>query len=207
MEDCENTKKRDRVELHGSPDSSDSAPTLPESKRSRVELPESVDSELTQEDLLSILEGNDSVGDRDSEIQDLDSVIKSFEEEILLPTPPPPPVSTEATLDSGESQPYLEFLLGASDDELGLPPPPAPPSSGFSSPESREIEKTLGFENEFPSFDSYEIGEFMALGGLFDFPDAGSELSAMSDALWRPESMPAMWTEKFASAGVLSDGA
>ena len=67
------------------------------------------------DDLLNILNDTDNVTERDPTLQGLDSVIKSFEEEILAPGPNPVP-------ESGEFNPNLGYLLEASDDELGLPP-------------------------------------------------------------------------------------
>ncbi|TXG74517.1 hypothetical protein ES288_1Z037800v1 [Gossypium darwinii] len=71
------------------------------------------------EELLNILDDSDPVSGPDPAIQGLDSVIRSFEEEILIPEQVALP---ETVLDSGESRPELGFLFEASDDELGLPP-------------------------------------------------------------------------------------
>nr|VDD26075.1 unnamed protein product [Brassica oleracea] len=69
----------------------------------------------------------------DSEIQDLDSLMKSFEDELS---------STTTEQGSGETLPDLGYLFEASDDELGLPPPPPPPST-LLHPSSEETEKTV----------------------------------------------------------------
>ncbi|CAK9312173.1 unnamed protein product [Citrullus colocynthis] len=160
-----------------------------------------VESEEIQDELLNILEDSDAVVERDESIEglELDSFIKSFEEEIqALPAE-----------DQNESpQAELGYLFGASDDELGLPP-----SGGLStegkmetidfmpascSPDVFELEGKLGFEDEIPCYDSFELGmgigsgtaeenglgggEFVALGGLFDY----------SDVPFRPESLSAL---------------
>jgi len=197
--------KRKRVE-------DDSYGDSPELKRFLADSAELENSHLNSpearrihDDLLHILDDSDLFTDRDSAFQGLDSVIRSFEEEILVPSPAL--VVQDLTSDSGESQPELGYLLGASDDELGLPPT-------ISSGEEARIEALdfeagssyavgldgmLGFENEMRSFDSLEFGigfdsdsnvkdsscEFVPLGGLFDYSD-------MSDFSWRPESLPAL---------------
>ena len=210
-------------------DENDSDLNSPEPKRIRIDSDNSAEStlvnlensdlnspetQLSEEDLLNILNDSDIVTDRDPAIQGLDSVIKSFEEEILVPAPAPAaPAVIDQTSDSGESQPELGYLLEASDDELGLPPT-------TSSGEEVKIEAVdfeassavgldgilLGFENEIPSYDSFEFGigvdsesnlndnnsEFVALGGLFDYSDQSYDPAGDSELLWRPESLPAL---------------
>lgn len=136
-------------------------------------------------DILSILDGSETVPD---EIQDLDSVIRSFEEEILQSPAP------ETTSWTGESQPDLGYLLEASDDELGLPPVTSPAES------NQRNEHVPSYDSfELPSDDSLGFGfgeeygvanEFLAVGGLFEYPEA----SDFSEFLWRPEmeSLPAV---------------
>nr|XP_016433344.1 PREDICTED: uncharacterized protein LOC107759846 [Nicotiana tabacum] len=68
----------------------------------------SPDVKQIREEILDILAEPETVTDRLPEVQDLDSVIRSFEEEIVHPLTQP--------------QPDLCYLLEASDDELGLPP-------------------------------------------------------------------------------------
>ena len=198
--------KRIRIDSDNSTES-----TLVNSEDSDLNSPE---THLSEEDLLNILNDSDIVTDRDPAIQGLDSVIKSFEEEILVPAPAPAaPAVIDQTSDSGESQPELGYLLEASDDELGLPPT-------TSSGEEVKIEAVdfeassavgldgilLGFENEIPSYDSFEFGigvdsesdlndnnsEFVALGGLFDYSDQSYDPAGDSELLWRPESLPAL---------------
>ncbi|KGN63814.1 hypothetical protein Csa_013978 [Cucumis sativus] len=147
-----------------------------------------------QEDLLKILDDTDASIDREAGIQDLDSVIRSFEKEIEVPVTVTVPVV----------QPELGFLLEASDDELGLPP-----AAG----EKEEIEEAefsgsggvkggLGFEDEIVSnycwFDNLrceikewsteEEEEVVALGGLFDHTDVAAELPTA----YRSERMPCL---------------
>lgn len=204
----QNSKKRVRD------DSEDSTANSPELKLARVE---SVVSDVTseasgvsspeakriQDDLLNFLDDADA----DPVIQDLDSVIKSFEEEILVPDQAPPVM----TSDSGVSRPELGYLLEASDDELGLPP-------SFSSVEEQKNEavdlKTsesepvnlgdiaLGFDEGLPSYEPYNFGiggdvggnmngsnDFITLGGgLFE----SYEPADISEFAWRPESLSAL---------------
>ncbi|PKI31483.1 uncharacterized protein LOC116189120 [Punica granatum] len=183
-------------------------PDSPESKRLRVESDlDSPEVKRIQDDLLNILDDSDGTADRDPAIQGLDSVIRSFEEEILVPAQPP------VALDRADAQTELGYLLEASDDELGLPPSfgplederkseaaEAPATSGFG------FNDSLGFDDELPNYDSFELGmcggpevgshnnhendgQFVTLGGLFDFTDDGGD---GSELLWRPESLPAM---------------
>ncbi|KAH6802110.1 hypothetical protein C2S51_033556 [Perilla frutescens var. frutescens] len=137
--------------------------------------------------------------------QDLDSFMKSFEEEI---TASPSAGGTEIQLvdltsDSGDSRPDLGYLLEASDDELGLPP--AESSSGETTVELVRVESDSselgsGFW-EVPGYDSFEFGlggseinynggngEYVALDGLFDYSDVGF---GSGDFGWRPETLPA----------------
>nr|XP_023925301.1 uncharacterized protein LOC112036706 [Quercus suber]POE94823.1 hypothetical protein CFP56_78493 [Quercus suber] len=198
--------KRIRIDSDNSAES-----TLVNSENSDLNSPE---THLSEEDLLNILDDSDIVTDRDPAIQGLDSVIKSFEEEILVPAPA---AVVDQTSDSGESQPELGYLLEASDDELGLPPTT---SSGeevkieavdfeasSAGPEAVGLDGILlGFENEIPSYDSFEFGigvglesnlndnnsEFVAFGGLFDYSDQSYDPAGDSELLWRPESLPAL---------------
>ncbi|KAM1938219.1 hypothetical protein FF1_015845 [Malus domestica] len=165
----------------------------------------SAEVKLIQDDLLNILDDSDNV----PEIQGLDSVIKSFEEEIQVPAFP----ASEATSDSGQStQPELGYLLEASDDELGLPPTNGASEEGkieaadftTSGSEAVELDGMVGFENDMiPSYDSFDFGiggdsefannnyiggvEYLALDGLFDYPGGG-----VADVSWRTESLSAL---------------
>ncbi|CAK9153658.1 unnamed protein product [Ilex paraguariensis] len=171
-------------------------------KRVRDELDESeIDSpdvKRIREDLLNNLDDSDLC----TESEDLESFMKSFEEEIS--GSPSHATVVDLTSDSGESQPDLGFLLGASDDELGLPPSNTSPN-GVEYPEenelvrvSSELSELWGFEDHIPSYDSFEYGigvtdshingngEYVALEGLFDYSDLG-----FGSDLWRPETLPA----------------
>lgn len=205
----ENSKKRVWDELDGHSEANspvsklarvDSVASDGNSEDSGVSSPE---AKRIQDDLLNFLDETDSV----PAIQDLDSVIRSFEEEIVVPEQAPPVVTSV----SGEARPELGFLLEASDDELGLPP-------SFSTAEEQKIEavdlKTsgsdavkldgmaLGFENEMPSYEPYNFGisgdsdggnvnvsnDFITLGGgLFE----SYEPDDASDFAWRSESLSA----------------
>ncbi|XP_055805512.1 uncharacterized protein LOC129874274 [Solanum dulcamara] len=128
---------------------------------------------------------------------DLDSFMKSFEDEIT--------VSETAGVSSepGESQPELGYLLEASDDELGLPPPieAETESVRVCSTESAALSNEFwGLEDQIPSYDSFDLGivesgqysgnmgEYVGLDGLFDHSDLGF---GSGDFLWRPETLPA----------------
>ncbi|XP_019069696.1 uncharacterized protein [Solanum lycopersicum] len=166
---------------------------------------DSPEAKQIREDILDILDEPETVRDGTiPENQDLDSVIKSFEEEILHPsTQPSPQTFIDLTFsDSGRTQSDLGYLLEASDDELGLPPSFSPERNVDS--ESR-LGNTIGFENELLRHDSFDFGmlagimdgdnygsenggDFVTVGGLFDYPDPSnfSELSRL------PESLPAL---------------
>ncbi|VVB11363.1 unnamed protein product [Arabis nemorensis] len=128
----------------------------------------------------------------DSAIQDLDSVMKSFEVELS---------TTTTELISGETQPDLGYLFEASDDELGLPPPPPQPPT-IPPTSSQETEETVT-ELVRASSDSSEVGELFGfedhhVTGFGSF-DLGNELFEYSDVCldsgdmfsWRPEFLPA----------------
>ncbi|KAJ0106374.1 hypothetical protein Patl1_19102 [Pistacia atlantica] len=205
----ENNNKRKRV----SEDNSDDSDSV-ESKLSRVDSANSDENsdssgmnspaaKRIQDDLFSsILDESDP----DPAIQGLDSVIKSFEEEILFPCELPPVVMS----DSGEQRPELGYLLEASDDELGLPP-------AFSAGDEQNAGEAidlkasgpepavafdnigLGFDDGILSYDTYKFGivgdsdndvshDFITLGGgLFD----SYEPAEISEYTWRQESLSA----------------
>lgn len=218
-EHTENKRKRVDDDSDNSPESKrylansdDSSADSFESDLLRVDSEDShlnsPEAQRIQDDLFKILNDSEAVAgaDRDSGIQGLESVIRSFEEEILVPAPAPAPGLPDLASDSGESQPELGYLLEASDDELGLPPTVSAGEEARIEPAEFETGSFdaigldgLSFENEIPNYDSFdfEIGvdsgcdandsscEFVALGGLFDHSD-NSEFS------WRPESLPAL---------------
>ncbi|MED6131977.1 hypothetical protein PIB30_015127 [Stylosanthes scabra] len=172
-------------------DSDDSVLESPEAKRFRDEFLEFFDD-----------------ADEAPSTQDLDSVIRSLQEEISAsPSPAPFPV----TSDSGESQPQIGYLQEASDDELGLPPP-----GNFSvvpegnredaagelvrvSSDTSGIGELWEFEDRIPSYDSFgfESGfvyesntDYVAFDGLFDHSDVYYDSADFTES-WRHESLPA----------------
>lgn len=163
-----------------------------------VELPfDSPEVKRLREDLLL---GNFDDGDLFyPSSSELDSFMKSFEEEILAPVPP---VVVDLTSESGESQPELGYLLEASDDELGLPPSTSEEKVELVLVESNSSgslsSEFWGYSEELPNYDSFDAGidafggdfvnngggEYVALDGLFDYSDMGF---GSSDFSWRPE--------------------
>ncbi|PSR89210.1 hypothetical protein CEY00_Acc29408 [Actinidia chinensis var. chinensis] len=152
-------------------------------------------------DILDILDEPDLVTDCDPAILDLDSVIRSFEEEILHPSPTQQPPVVSGSSISGESPPDLGYLFEASDDELGLPPTVSTSDEKIETKTDSEkavaLNEVLGFGDELTNYDSLGLGlgeetqgnvEFVSEeGGLFDFDSAD-----FSEFLYRPESLPAL---------------
>ncbi|XP_076902186.1 uncharacterized protein LOC143556837 [Bidens hawaiensis] len=162
-----------------------------------------VDSVEAKRILLDILD--------DSEVstpsQDLDSFMKSFQDEISHVTE-----STELTqltelAELTESQVELGFLLEASDDELGLPPSDANSVSSLVENttelgDSVGLSEFWGLDDQISSYGSleyefsygdvnisnYNNGEYVALDGLFDHSDLGF---GSSELTWQPETLPA----------------
>ncbi|KAL4348402.1 hypothetical protein GQ457_17G026210 [Hibiscus cannabinus] len=174
------------VVTHVEPDPDDEDIRSPEAKR-------------IPEELLSILDDPDPVIEPDPEIHGLDLVIKSFEEEILIPAPAPIPVTKS---DSGELLSELGSLLEVSDfsfveEEQKIANVGAEEGGGLGAVGFAE---TMGYEFPLPSYELFEFGvggdsdinsgnnnidDFVALGGLFDTAADISELT------WRPESLSA----------------
>ncbi|KAK6116346.1 hypothetical protein DH2020_049808 [Rehmannia glutinosa] len=181
-------------------------------KRGRDELEEpELDSDSPEVKRLreNLLDGLDDESEFCTASQDLDSFMKSFEEEI---TASPSAAGGEAadvvdlTSDSGESRPDLGYLLEASDDELGLPPTASSPVGNELVRVESESSELGGEFWEIPSYDSFGFGfaeaeaeaeaanynggngEYVALDGLFDYSDMGF---GSSDFAWRPETLPA----------------
>ncbi|KAF7819865.1 uncharacterized protein G2W53_025320 [Senna tora] len=133
---------------------------------------DSDDPVLIQNDLLNILDDTDNIPDRENTMQDLDSVIKSFEEEILASGPPDPDPIPELQMDLG-------YLLEASDDELGLPPS-VTHGEETKPAESEALERvgsdntvgSLGFEDEIAGYDSVGHGGGVGFDGLLDYPES-----------------------------------
>ncbi|XP_076956025.1 uncharacterized protein LOC143631052 [Bidens hawaiensis] len=163
-----------------------------------------VDSVEAKRILLDILD--------DSEVstpsQDLDSFMKSFQDEIT-----PVLESTESTqltelTELAESRVELGFLLEASDDELGLPPSDANSVSSLVEKttelgDSAGLSELWGLDDQISSYGSFEYefgygdvnvssgysnGEYVALDGLFDHTDLGF---GSSELTWQPETLPA----------------
>ncbi|CAL9248655.1 unnamed protein product [Arabidopsis halleri] len=125
----------------------------------------------------------------DPVIQDLDSVMKSFEDELSNTTVQVP----------GETQPDLGYLFEASDDELGLPPPPSPPPPQTLPPsceetvtelvrassDSSEFGKLCEFEDHVTDFGSCDLGD----DGLFEYSDVCLDTGDLFS--WRLEFLPA----------------
>ncbi|TYH98320.1 hypothetical protein ES332_A12G302200v1 [Gossypium tomentosum] len=167
--DSENTGSNSPVVTYAEPDPDDEGIQSPDVKR-------------IQEDLLDILDDSDPVIGLDPEIQGLDLVIKSFEEEISVPAQDP--------LDL---QPDFEEKLATVDVEEGG-------GTGLVG-----LADMMGYEFPIPSYESFEFGvggdsvinsdnnnshsksgDFVAFGGLFDTSADISELT------WRPESLSAL---------------
>ncbi|KAL3644652.1 hypothetical protein CASFOL_009832 [Castilleja foliolosa] len=184
MEGLKEVKKRGRDES----DSAESVDTdSPEVKRLR-------------EDLLDGLEDDESEFCAAS--QDLDSFMKSFEEEITASPSSGREVAGHMTSDYGESQPDLGYLLEASDDELGIPPTASSPvglvgelGDVLDRVESGSAELGSDFW-EIPSYDSFGFGfdesnyngEYVASDGLFEYSDLGF---GSDEFAYRPETLPA----------------
>lgn len=169
---------------------------------------DSPEAKQIREDILDILDEPDALTECPPENQDLDYVMKSFEEEIRHHSPDSDPqtVLDLTTSESGDSQPDLGYLLGASDDELGLPPTISPAGEQANAetvamPAAGELVNMAGFEDELPNYDTFDFGmdleatvgdndggnsndDFVTVSGLFD--------SDFSDYSWRQESLPAL---------------
>lgn len=153
--------------------------------------------------LLNILDDSDTC----TPSQDLDSFIKTFENEIS----PSPEFTTELTqstestyfTESTESRRELGYLYEASDDELGLPPTNTSSTGVVEKTgelgESVELSELWGFDDEFGLLENEYgygdvnvknvSGEDVMLDGLFDYyTDLGF---GSSEVTWQPETLPA----------------
>ncbi|XP_027367145.1 uncharacterized protein LOC113873290 [Abrus precatorius] len=162
---------------------------------------ESPQAKRLRDDLLEFFDD----ADHTPSTQDLDSVMKSLQEEISASSSP---ASLHVTSDSGDSQAQIGYLLEASDDELGLPP-----AGNSSVPEEKNEEPELvrvssdssgigelwEFEDRIPSYDSFGLGtefgydcntEYVTFEGLFDHSDVYYDSTDFSDS-WRHGSLPA----------------
>jgi len=114
MEECKTEKistKRSRED----PDSAESKRVYKVAESNRVNS-DSLEVKQIREEILDILDEQEILTDRLPEVEELDSVMKSFEEEIVHPS------IQQTNLDSVDPQLDLGYLLEASDNELGLPP-------------------------------------------------------------------------------------
>ncbi|GMH03944.1 hypothetical protein Nepgr_005783 [Nepenthes gracilis] len=201
-----NGKKRARVE------SAVLCSGSPESKRVRDDVGESEvgspEADKIRADLLDILDDLDVVTDPDQDIQGLESVMKSFENEIVLP----PAVEVAPASRLVASQTGLDYLLEASDDDLWLPPTAVTSDVeeeaagsvdllGIAS-DAAQFDELLWLGDEILSNGSFPFGlakatqtynfdaDLVALDGLFDH---SSECSDTSDFLSLPPSLHALW--------------
>ncbi|KAK4766086.1 hypothetical protein SAY87_007728 [Trapa incisa] len=182
----------------------------PELKRICIDSdPDSPEVKRFQDELLNILDDSDVVADRDPSFRGLDLVIRSFEEEILVPEQNPVVLDLEPAM--AEVKNELGYLLEASDDELGLPPSFGPSEDEQKveaavalpvSPGLILLNQPLEFKNELPNYDSFDLGlcevpdvdchnfgndrHFVAIGGLFQYTDDGLDNdNGDASELWR----------------------
>ncbi|WCJ21973.1 hypothetical protein M5689_004083 [Euphorbia peplus] len=186
------------VQTLNSSDLDDVKPETDESSAKRIHV-----------DLFSILDDSDEPA-----FQGLDSVIRSFEEEILVSLSGPPSLESTDVSPVGEgSQPDLGYLFEASDDELGLPPTFTGDEEKISGEDvtveisgsgAGSIGDILGFDEQISSYDSFDLGladgpishcyndsgDFVTLGGLFSYSDDNYVPAEISQ--WQPESLSAL---------------
>ena len=122
-------------------------------------------------DMLDEIESSDR-SPADPPAGDLDTVLRSFEEEICV-------ASTSAvSYPDDVVQPDLSYLLEASDDELGLPPAAQSSSNDGESPPPQ----IWRLDVDFSCFDTLDLGSVIGGECTAEFPDNS----------WRPESLPAV---------------
>ncbi|XP_057528662.1 uncharacterized protein LOC130807470 [Amaranthus tricolor] len=157
---------------------------------------DSTKAKRIRDDLLSWLDDSDAVPDRDSMSHDLDSVIRSFEEEIGSSESRSSPTNIiDLTSDSGDLLPELGEFAG--DGVEILTEKENRSSEGVKmdelvrvSTESSRFGEVWDFLDDFPSYDTFGIGlgyeqetEFVTLDGIFDYSDINLS--------WRPDTLPA----------------
>ncbi|CAI8619837.1 unnamed protein product [Vicia faba] len=163
--------------------------------------PDSYEVNDMTDEILNILDETDNVQEREitvTAVQGLDSVIKSFEDEIFAP-------GLYQVPDSSEFNPNLGYLLEASDDELGLPPTmvqteekilPEINESDRVGPDGVDLTGFYWFEEEIRNNEGFGLmgydtvsdendGGYVTIDGLFDYGEP-------TDFLWRSESLQAM---------------
>ncbi|KAL2905082.1 Myosin-2 [Bienertia sinuspersici] len=139
-----------------------------------------------KDDLLSILDDPEPVPDPN---HDLDSVIRSFEEEITRS-------------ESSQTNDDIIDLTAESGDfasEFGQFDDGVLPENEIGVAELSRIGELWNFEDELTSFDSFGVGlgceqvhesnEYVALDGIFDYSD---NVNFGSDFLWRSDTLPAL---------------
>lgn len=178
-----------------------------EKKRVRDELSDeavldSPEVKRLRDDLFDVLDDSDP----EPVSQDLDSVMKSFQDELSTVT-----TTTGQGSSAGETQPDLGYLLEASDDELGLPPPPSISPVPVAkeeettetltdlvraSSDSSGIDEIWGFEDHVTNYGDLDFGsgvgdggDYVAVEGLFEFSDDCFDSGDLFS--WRSESLPA----------------
>uniref|UniRef100_A0A0V0H765 Putative ovule protein n=1 Tax=Solanum chacoense TaxID=4108 RepID=A0A0V0H765_SOLCH len=168
MEECK-TEKINTKRSREDPDSAESKRVHTVAESNRVN---SDSSEVKQirEEILDILDEQEILTGRLPEVEELDSVMKSFEQEIVHPS------IQQTNVDSVDPQLDLGYLLEASDNELGLPP------TVLSSDDHVNAKNNVGGSENVIEFEkellpSHELG-------LLDYQES-LELSQ------RTESMPA----------------
>ncbi|KAK8939867.1 hypothetical protein KSP40_PGU020253 [Platanthera guangdongensis] len=185
---------------------------VPSNKRDRECSDESLNSpekRLRSDLLLGIFDDDADTGSEDG----LESVMKSLEEEIRLPSYPSQ-TPAEVPLTFGDPlQPDLGYLHEASDDELGLPPT-VTSSEGEGCWEvdraCGDIEtgfgQIWGFADEIPqTYDGLDLVAYRTeetesvagetagiLDGEFGFFDEVYQPLDLAEFSWRPESLPAV---------------
>lgn len=211
MEETNHTDKRKRVRDESDSDSNSNSNSPDSAKHPRVETDSSESHRVESDefrvdpDLLNMLNDAENVTERDPTVQvhGLDSVIKSFEEEIFAPAPNP---NLAPEPEPEDFKPNLGYLLEASDDELGLPPTVVPSEdakkdesteSGRVGPEGVDLTGFLGFEDDIRNYEGFGLmgyddvedngGGYVTIDGLFDHAEPGA-----ADILWRSESLQAM---------------
>lgn len=179
-----------------------------EKKRVRDELSDeavldSPEVKRLRDDLFDVLDDSDP----EPVSQDLDSVMKSFQDELSTVTTTTAGQGSSA----GETQPDLGYLLEASDDELGLPPPPSISPVPVAkeeettetltdlvraSSDSSGIDEIWGFEDHVTNYGDLDFGpgvgdggDYVAVEGLFEFSDDCFDSGDLFS--WRSESLPA----------------
>ena len=169
---------------------------------------ESSEAKRIRDDLLEFLNESDPT----PSTQDLDSVMKSLQEEISASSSLS---SLRVTSDSGESRAQIGYLLEASDDELGLPPPeyPSVQEGKDEKKDETELARVLSdssgigelweFENQIPSYDSFDLGtgfgiyennhniDYVAFDGIFNHSDNNYYDSTDFSDPWRHGTLPA----------------